>query len=61
MQLHLPHQQLLDLLLHHYDPMYSASIRRNFVQYGQAAPCALPDRSAASLVQAAKALTAQSG
>ena len=56
-----PSIPVLDLLLHHYDPMYSASIRRNFVQYGQATLCVLPDRSAASMVQAARELTALSG
>ncbi len=52
---------VLDLLLQHYDPMYAASIRRNFVQYGQASVCALPDRSAASMAQAARALVSSSG
>lgn len=52
---------VLDLLLHHYDPMYSASIRRNFVQYGQAAICVLPDRSAESMVRAARELIAPPG
>ncbi|WP_302172724.1 tRNA 2-selenouridine(34) synthase MnmH [uncultured Hydrogenophaga sp.] len=52
---------VLDLLLQHYDPMYAASIRRNFVQYGQAIVCALPDRSAASMGQAARALVSSSG
>lgn len=52
---------VLDLLLQHYDPMYAASIRRNFVQYGQAGACVLPDRSAASMAQAARALIASPG
>lgn len=49
---------VLELLLQHYDPMYAASIRRNFVQYGQARACALPDRSAACMAQAARELMA---
>lgn len=49
---------VLELLLRHYDPMYAASIRRNFVQYGQARACALPDRSDTSMAQAARELMA---
>ena len=52
---------VLDLLLQHYDPMYAASIRRNFVQYGQAGACVLPDRSPASMAQAARALLVSPG
>jgi tRNA 2-selenouridine synthase len=37
------------LLKLHYDPVYAASIRRNFVHYPQALPCPLPDRSPESL------------
>ncbi len=38
-----------ELLEKHYDPVYAASIRRNFTQYAQALPCALRDRSASAL------------
>ncbi len=44
---------VLELLLQHYDPMYAASIRRNFVQYGQARVQSLDDRSGASMRAAA--------
>ncbi|WP_101046701.1 tRNA 2-selenouridine(34) synthase MnmH [Macromonas nakdongensis] len=44
-----------ELLARHYDPVYAASIRRNFIQYGQAQVCVLSDRSAAAL----EALAAQ--
>ena len=37
------------LLSDHYDPVYAASIRRNFSQYGEAVTCALPDRSDTAL------------
>lgn len=49
---------VLELLTQHYDPMYAQSIARNFTQFGQALPCPLPDRSAESLVEAARQLTA---
>lgn len=49
---------VLALLTQHYDPMYAASISRNFVQYGSALPCVLADRSAHSLATAAAALLA---
>ena len=45
-----------NLLALHYDPMYAASIQRNFVQYGQARVCELPSRSAADMAAAATAL-----
>ena len=53
--------QVVEALLHvHYDPVYAASIRRNFVQYPQALPCVLADRSEASLrALAAAILTGQ--
>ena len=35
-----------ELLVHHYDPMYAASIQRNFKQWGQATPIRASDRSA---------------
>jgi tRNA 2-selenouridine synthase len=47
---------VLELLTQHYDPMYSQSIKRNFVQYGEATPVLLADRSANSLAQTAKQL-----
>ena len=47
---------VLELLTQHYDPMYSASIQRNFKQYGQAQACVLADRSANSLSDAAKSI-----
>lgn len=47
---------VLELLLQHYDPMYAASIRRNFVQYAQARVQALTDRSDASMKAAARQL-----
>ena len=49
---------VLELLLHHYDPMYAASIRRNFVQFAQARVQALTDRSDASMTAAARQLLA---
>jgi len=47
---------VLDLLVRHYDPMYTASIQRNFKQFPQALPLRLADRSAASMRAAARAL-----
>ncbi len=47
---------VLDLLTRHYDPMYAQSIERNFKQYGNAAPCALKDRSPAALSDRARSL-----
>ena len=49
---------VLDLLVRHYDPMYSASIQRNFKRHAEALPITLIDRSPASLQAAAKALLA---
>ena len=40
---------VFDLLTLHYDPMYSASIQRNFKQYGQAQPAQLSDRSPSAM------------
>lgn len=45
-----------DLLQRHYDPGYAESTRRNFVQFAQARPIALPDRSEASMDAAAAQL-----
>jgi tRNA 2-selenouridine synthase len=50
-----------DLLLLHYDPVYAASIRRNFSQYPQALPCALSDRGEASLRATARRMLATEG
>ena len=47
---------VLELLTQHYDPMYAASIRRNFSQYGAAQRCELVDRGEISLAQAAARL-----
>lgn len=47
---------VLDLLVSHYDPLYMASIRRNFRQYDQADVIALPDRSTTALQEAARQL-----
>ena len=47
---------VLELLTQHYDPMYSASIQRNFKQYGQAQACVLADRSASTLTHVAESL-----
>lgn len=49
---------VLDLLVSHYDPLYMASIRRNFRQYDQAGVIALPDRSTTALQEAARQLVA---
>lgn len=49
---------VLDLLVMHYDPMYSASIQRNFEQYGLAKVCQLRDRSVDALSEAAACLIA---
>lgn len=47
---------VLALLTQHYDPMYAASIQRNFSQYAQARPCVLADRSPVALAAAARSL-----
>ena len=47
---------VLELLTQHYDPMYAASIRRNFSQYGAAQRCELADRGDAALARAANGL-----
>jgi tRNA 2-selenouridine synthase len=49
---------VLELLQLHYDPMYAASIERNFKRYGEATPCVLDDRSAAALTRVAQHLLA---
>jgi len=47
-----------DLLTRHYDPVYASSIRRNFLHYGNAVACVLPDRSAEALTALARQLVA---
>lgn len=42
-------QVVLSLLHHHYDPLYTNSIQRNFGQYTQARICALTDRSLSAM------------
>jgi tRNA 2-selenouridine synthase len=49
---------VLALLKQHYDPMYAASIRRNFAHYQQALPCALDNRSVEALAIVAHQLIA---
>lgn len=49
---------VLALLQRHYDPMYAASIRRNFKHQADALPCPLQDRSAAALAALATQLIA---
>jgi len=45
-----------ELLVKHYDPVYLQSMRRNFEQYGNAAPIAPRDRSVAAMTALAKAM-----
>lgn len=47
---------VLELLMQHYDPMYAASIKRNFKLYGQAQTCLLTNRFSAAMSDAASAL-----
>jgi tRNA 2-selenouridine synthase len=49
---------VLALLQQHYDPMYAASIRRNFKQHTQAEPAVLPNRSGEAMAHLAQALIA---
>ena len=51
-------QVVLELLTQHYDPMYAASIQRNFKQYKQAQRCTLENRSGDALGDAATRLIA---
>lgn len=46
------------LLTAHYDPMYAQSIGKNYVQFGSALPCKLPNRSPQALAEAASGLVA---
>lgn len=45
-----------ELLVQHYDPMYSASIRRNFAQWDQAACVPVRDRGTAAMDEVAAGL-----
>ena len=47
---------VLELLTQHYDPMYAASIKRNFKLYGQAQACLLANRSPTAMSNSASAL-----
>ncbi len=47
-----------ELLVHHYDPMYAASIRRNFAQWETARAARASDRSAAAMDHLARDLAA---
>jgi tRNA 2-selenouridine synthase len=49
---------VLALLQQHYDPMYAASIRRNFKHHADALTCVLEDRSASALAALATQLIA---
>jgi tRNA 2-selenouridine synthase len=49
---------VLALLAQHYDPGYASSTRRNFMQFEQARPVPLANRSAAALAQAAQDILA---
>lgn len=49
---------VLDLLVRHYDPLYMASIRRNFSQYAQAPVLVLRDRTTPSMQAGARQLIA---
>lgn len=52
---------VLELLVQHYDPLYTASIRRNFRQYANAVACTLPDRSPAAMAACARDLVSSAG
>ncbi|TNF54485.1 MAG: tRNA 2-selenouridine(34) synthase MnmH [Burkholderiales bacterium] len=52
---------VMDLLRRHYDPTYAASIRRNFVRYGEATPLFMPDRSSGAFETAARQLLQTGG
>ena len=52
------HEVVRELLTQHYDPMYAASIQRNFKQWGQAAAVQARDRSAAAMDDLARQLMA---
>lgn len=45
-----------ELLSKHYDPVYAASIQRNFTQYGQAQTCSIADRHEPSMALCAQML-----
>jgi tRNA 2-selenouridine synthase len=50
---------VLELLTNHYDPMYAASIKRNFKQHGLASVAVLENRSGEALFALAQRLCAQ--
>jgi tRNA 2-selenouridine synthase len=50
---------VLELLTNHYDPMYAASIKRNFKQHGLASVAVLENRSGQALFALAQRLCAQ--
>lgn len=50
-----------ELLKTHYDPGYASSTRRNFVLFGQARECVLPDRGEASMARLARELVVEQG
>ena len=52
-------QVVHQLLVSHYDPMYAASIQRNFRQYPDARKVVASDRSAAAMAQVASELIAE--
>ena len=54
-------QVVHELLVSHYDPMYAASIQRNFRQYPDARKVVASDRSAAAMSQVASQLIAEDG
>ena len=47
---------VLELLVRHYDPLYTASIKRNFSQYANALACRLDDRSPQAMAACARRL-----
>ncbi len=52
------HEVVRELLVKHYDPMYAASIQRNFKQWGHATKVQARDRSAAAMDDLARQLMA---
>ena len=48
-----------ELLTHHYDPVYIASMKRNFAQYAQAVEVSPVDRTPEAMLQEAKKLVAE--
>jgi tRNA 2-selenouridine synthase len=54
-----PSEVVRELLTLHYDPVYAASIQRNFLQYPKARACVLPSRSPEALRALARELVAE--